>query len=146
MNKIVKASFLLTVFVALTLLPYAVCWEVGPGWTFANTQTTPTPTPTATAAPSPTSTPITTAPPSPTTEPTDQPNPTATPAPTNQPTTAPTNQPTQQPNTTTTKTPESTTEPETQADYTPYIILGGVVSAIFVGAGFVILKRGDGGM
>jgi|GEM_PF-6873100 len=72
MNKIVKASFLLTVFVALTLLPYAVCWEVGPGWTFANTQTTPTPTPTATAAPSPTSTP--------TTEPTDQPNPTATPA------------------------------------------------------------------
>lgn len=134
MNKIVKASFLLTVFVALTLLPYAVCWEVGPGWTFANTQTTPTPTPTATAAPSPT------------TEPTDQPNPTATPAPTNQPTTAPTNQPTQQPNTTTTPTPEPTTEPETQADYTPYIILGGVVSAIFVGAGFVILKRGDGGM
>ena len=126
MNKIVKASFLLTVFVALTLLPYAVCWEVGPGWTFANTQTTPTPTPTATAAPSPTSTP--------TTEPTDQP------------TTAPTNQPTQQPNTTTTPTPEPTTEPETQADYTPYIILGGVVSAIFVGAGFVILKRGDGGM
>ena len=73
-------------------------------------------------------------------------NPTATPAPTNQPTTAPTNQPTQQPNTTTTPTPEPTTEPETQADYTPYIILGGVVSAIFVGAGFVILKRGDGEM
>lgn len=120
-KKAFKISVVITVFLAITLIPTTACkWDIAPGWTFA-------------ATPQPSQT---TEPPQPTTA--DAEN-TAAPTPSAQPTQT---TPTQTANPTHTSVPSPITKEE-RADFALYICFAVAITSIGVGVLVVLVRRQD---